>query len=406
MAPSTAIFTSNISKRYIIPHNLARRLGVRAALEPNTDDALHTQKKFKRREIFWALKDVSFKIARGEQAALIGVNGSGKSTLLKILSRVVIPTYGEGRIFGRVTSLLELGTGFHPELTGRENIALNATILGASRQEIRRNFDSIVEFSEIGNFIDLPIKRYSSGMVARLGFGIAFHIESEILIVDEVLAVGDFAFRAKCFKRMEALCASGRTLLFVSHGDDNLRKLCNRGILLDHGRVIMDDDIHSALDYYTSNYNRQPRNVWKGDTGNNFIRVHSMHIHEYHIQQSKEAVYDDSNPIQLTIEYELLKKARNFHLSVQINNEAGAVGRPEFNYQSVENGVLFSEKGRHTVTIKFRLLHYGAGIYVVNLIISADNKGNFLLDSPTVIFKYKPRVLSAEPRIDCEWQID
>ncbi len=192
----------------------------------------------KKDELFWALRDVSFELRQGEVVGIIGRNGAGKSTLLKILSRIVEPTTGTARLRGRVSSLLEVGTGFHPELTGRENIYLNGAILGMKRAEISRKFDQIVAFSEIEQFLDTPVKRYSSGMYVRLAFAVAAHLEPEILIIDEVLAVGDYAFQKKCLGKMHDVAASdGRTILFVSHNMSALTQLCEHGILLEDGQV-------------------------------------------------------------------------------------------------------------------------------------------------------------------------
>jgi lipopolysaccharide transport system ATP-binding protein len=187
---------------------------------------------------FWALKDVSFEVQRGEVVGLIGSNGAGKSTLLKILGRIVEPTYGRAQVRGRVGSLLEVGTGFHPELTGRENVYLNGAILGMSRGEIARKFDEIVAFAELHDFIDTPVKRYSSGMYVRLAFAVAAHLEPEIMIVDEVLAVGDAMFQEKCMGSMQESASSGRTILFVSHNLASIQQLCTRAILLKQGRIV------------------------------------------------------------------------------------------------------------------------------------------------------------------------
>src|SRR5262249_1505201 len=189
-------------------------------------------------EEFWALRNVGFAVRPGEVVGIIGRNGAGKSTLLKILSRITKPTTGEVRLRGRVGSLLEVGTGFHPELTGRENIYLNGAILGMRRQEIRRKFDEIVQFAEIERFLDTPVKRYSSGMYVRLAFAVAAHLEPEILIVDEVLAVGDIAFQRKCMGRMREVGRSGCTVLFVSHNMPAIESLCTRVVLLEGGRLV------------------------------------------------------------------------------------------------------------------------------------------------------------------------
>lgn len=203
-------------------------------------------------EDFWALKDISFSIARGEAVGIIGRNGAGKSTLLKILSRITDPTHGQIIMRGRVASLLEVGTGFHPELTGRENIYLNGSVLGMKKREIDKKFDEIVEFAEITKFIDTPIKRYSSGMYTRLAFAVAANLDPEILVVDEVLSVGDIEFQKKCLGKMDNIAANGRTVIFVSHQLESLAMLCNRCILLDEGKLISDGPSREIIDIYIS----------------------------------------------------------------------------------------------------------------------------------------------------------
>lgn len=203
-------------------------------------------------EKIWALRDVSFKVQPGEVVGIIGRNGAGKSTLLKILSRVTEPTLGRVRLFGRVGSLLEVGTGFHPELTGRENIFLNGSILGMSRKEISRRFDEIVAFAEVERFVDTPVKRFSSGMYLRLAFAVAAHLEPEILIVDEVLAVGDAAFQQRCLGRMREVATEGRTVLFVSHNMGAISRLCERCLLLDQGRLVSSGPTTQVVQAYMS----------------------------------------------------------------------------------------------------------------------------------------------------------
>ncbi len=203
----------------------------------------------------WALEDVSFKLNEGQVLGVIGTNGAGKSTLLKLLSRITSPTTGTINIKGRMSSLLEVGTGFHPELTGRENIYLNGAILGMSKQEISRKLDEIVEFSGCASFVDTPVKRYSSGMIVRLGFAVAAHLESEILIVDEVLAVGDMAFQKKCIGKMKDISKGGRSVLFVSHNLNSVANLCDSGILMENGRLTYEGDITSTIDRYLNSNN-------------------------------------------------------------------------------------------------------------------------------------------------------
>ncbi len=201
-------------------------------------------------DIIWALKETSFEVKTGEILGIIGRNGAGKSTLLKILSRIVEPTSGQATVYGRVASLLEIGTGFHRELSGRENIYLNGTILGMTKKEINQNFKDIVEFSEVGKFIDTPVKRYSSGMYVRLAFAVAAHLNPEVLIVDEVLAVGDAAFQKKCLGKMNETAKSGRTVIFVSHNMHTIQDLCSRAILLDDGKIVMDGLTSDVIKHY------------------------------------------------------------------------------------------------------------------------------------------------------------
>lgn len=210
-------------------------------------------KKKKDKGEFWALKDVSFNVNKGERIGIIGHNGAGKSTLLKVFSRITVPTEGEIEIKGRIASLLEVGTGFHMELTGRENIYLNGSILGMSRAEIDSKFNDIVEFSEIGPFLDTPVKKYSSGMFVKLAFAVASHLDPDILIVDEVLAVGDMKFQEKCLGKMEDVAGDGRTVLYVSHSMRTVQQLCNRVIVMDHGKIIFDGNVDEGVKIYMDN---------------------------------------------------------------------------------------------------------------------------------------------------------
>ena len=203
-------------------------------------------------EVIWALRDVSFEVEQGEVVGIIGRNGAGKTTLLRVLSRITGPTEGAARVSGRVAALLNVGTGFHPELTGRENIYLNGAILGMGKSEINRKFDEIVAFSEVEKFIDTPVKRYSSGMKVRLAFAVAAHLEPDILVVDEVLAVGDHAFQQKCIGKMENVAGQGRTVLYVSHRLDTVEALCSRCILLEDGRISSDGESRPVIDAYYS----------------------------------------------------------------------------------------------------------------------------------------------------------
>lgn len=257
---SVAIRVENVSKRYrlgvINRHMLYQDLQSRWARwrgqpDPNAPVlTAHRHSDPDAHEEFWALRDVSFEVQEGESVGVIGSNGAGKSTLLKILSEITAPTAGRVLMKGRVASLLEVGTGFHYELTGRENVFLNGAILGMARHEIARKFDQIVDFSGVEQFIDTPVKRYSSGMRVRLAFAVAAHLDPEILIIDEVLAVGDVAFQEKCLTKMDESCRSGRTVLFVSHNMTMLDALCRRGVVLEHGRLVFQGTQTAAIENY------------------------------------------------------------------------------------------------------------------------------------------------------------
>ena len=258
-----AIKVENLSKSYLLGHNSGQGEGytaLRDVIARNAKNfARKTRDMFQGKAIiqgdeveeFWALKDLNFEIKQGDRVGIIGRNGAGKSTLLKVLSRITEPTTGRIAINGRVASLLEVGTGFHPELTGRENIFLNGAILGMSRREIQRKFDEIVDFAEVEKFLDTPVKRYSSGMYVRLAFAVAAHLEPEILIVDEVLAVGDAPFQRKCLGKMQDVArGAGRTVIFVSHNMASVRALCNRALFLKNGRLLLDDTTDAVAERY------------------------------------------------------------------------------------------------------------------------------------------------------------
>ena len=248
----TAIALEGLGKRYRIGRTQGKG---RYSYRSLRNDIVQGIRSIPRRkddsdEMFWALRDISFQVGYGESVGIIGRNGAGKSTLLKVLSRITPPTMGRGEIRGRVGSLLEVGTGFHPELTGRDNIYLSGAILGMRRMELKGKIDEIVSFSGVERFLDTPVKRYSSGMYLRLAFAVAAHLEPEILLVDEVLAVGDADFQNKCLGRMKDIGASGRTVIFVSHSMSAVFRLCDRVILLDSGRLVADGDAHEVIRAY------------------------------------------------------------------------------------------------------------------------------------------------------------
>ncbi len=246
-----ALHISNIKKKYIIKHVTQKPDSKIERMKLAGYNLLHPVKA-NAKEDFWALNGVSFDVKQGEKIGIIGKNGAGKSTLLKIISRITEPTDGRIEFYGKISSMLEVGTGFNGELTGRENIYLNGAILGMTRTEIDQKLDDIIEFSEVGKFIDTPVKRYSSGMFVRLAFAVASHLEPDILLVDEVLAVGDTRFQKKCINKMRSIADSGKTILFVSHQMNTIRQLCDRVIVLKEGQVIYDGDVEEGIRIYNS----------------------------------------------------------------------------------------------------------------------------------------------------------
>lgn len=280
-----------------------------------------------RRDIIWALKGVSFDVPQGQVLGIIGHNGAGKSTLLKILTRITPPTHGELHIRGRVSSLLEVGTGFHRELTGRENIYLNGTILGMTKQEIDRKFDEIVEFSAVERFLDTPVKRYSSGMAVRLAFAVAAHLEPEILIIDEVLAVGDAAFQKKCINKMQDVGKAGRTVLVVSHNMPAIRALCDRAVLLREGQLIMDGPPEKIISaYMTAEVGVPSSREWPDPErapGGEAARLCAARI----VGQSGRpvAAVDVSEAVGIQMEYEVIAPSHVIMPHYYVHNEEGSL---------------------------------------------------------------------------------
>ena len=331
-----AISVENLSKSYLVGHNVARTEGytaLRDVLARNARDmARKTADLLRGRQIvqgdeveeFWALKDVSFEIERGERVGIIGRNGAGKSTLLKILSRITEPTKGRVRIAGRVATLLEVGTGFHPELTGRENIFLNGAILGMTRREILKKFDEIVEFAEVEKFLDTPVKRYSSGMYVRLAFAVAAHLEPEILIVDEVLAVGDSQFQKKCLGRMEEIGRTGRTVLFVSHNMAMISSLCDKAVRLDNGKLCAIGATSDVILGYVNSEANSPAAVnyrnYSRRIGDHYVQLLAADVRNRQGEPASEV--EINQPFSVRMEYRILSETDrifvpNFHFYQQ-----------------------------------------------------------------------------------------
>lgn len=306
-------------------------------------------------EAIWALKDISFEVKRGEVVGIIGRNGAGKSTLLKILSRITEPTTGFADIYGRVGSLLEVGTGFHPELTGRENIYLNGSILGLKRHEIKQKFDEIVEFSGVEKFIDTPVKHYSSGMQVRLAFAVAAHLEPEILIVDEVLAVGDAEFQKKCLGKMSDVTSEGRTVLFVSHNMAAVQGLCSRVVLLRHGNVIKDGATHHIVNEYlkgVSEITQVSLLERKDRKGTGDIRMASVTLCNEQLEPVSSFCAGQYAVLVCTFENRTGQELRNLDISLGIDNQMGQ--RVTF-LSNEMTGQTFSNVPPHTTSIEIHL---------------------------------------------------
>lgn len=286
--------------------------------DPNSK--IGTGSNVKAGERFKALDDISFEVKKGEAVGIIGHNGAGKSTLLKLLSRVTAPTEGKISYNGRIASMLEVGTGFQPELTGRENVYMNGAILGMTKAEIDQKFDQIVEFAEMKQFIDTPVKRYSSGMYVKLAFSVAAHLDSEIMVMDEVLAVGDMKFQQKCLGRMgSAANSEGRTVLYVSHNMNTIRQLCTRCIVMDHGRIIFDGDTEEAIAIYMSS-TKQPDMV--NDCSmiprNKSIIDEQVHINEVMFVNTEDTIYSLGECVQVKVTYEAKKEIANMAMRMTV----------------------------------------------------------------------------------------
>jgi len=362
-----AIQSKGLSKKYLISHEARARYGTfRDAVAQSVKSlgrrGLRILRSLPevdgRHEELWALKDVSFEVKEGERLGVIGRNGAGKSTLLKILSRITDPTSGRVAIRGRVASLLEVGTGFHPELTGRENIFLNGAILGMSKTEIRAKFDEIVAFSEVERFLDTPLKRYSSGMQVRLAFAVAAHLEPEILVVDEVLAVGDFAFQRKSLGKMRDVAHGGRTVLFVSHDMGAINTLCEKAVLLHKGSLVSAGTASEVVARYLAGDDRlytPIRSVVRDYGEFRFVAAAAIQ------NGSPTGVINSRRPFTIEIRYEVLQVVPDSRLSVLFRNEKGEAVFSTSDYDDPSEEALSRQTGRFisTVTIPPRFLKTG-----------------------------------------------
>ena len=386
------VLVEQLSKRYRIgarETNTTLRDAVAAAVRAPLHRLLNGKRS--REETIWALKDVSFEVAPGEVVGIIGRNGAGKSTLLKILSRITKPTKGRVALNGRVGSLLEVGTGFHSELTGRENIFLNGAILGMSRREIERKFDEIVAFAETEEFLDTPVKHYSSGMTVRLAFAVAAHLEPEILIVDEVLAVGDAVFQKKCLGKMNEVAKAGRTVLFVSHDLNAINALCDRTLLLHKGSILMTGPTHDVTKHYLDRANKLYSPItWSPVTG---LDDSEIHLNKVTVEQAGNvtAVVSCREPFTTVIDYEIRRVVRGSRFFFILRNSKGELILTTSDYDLLMPEAANRELGRYIsrVTVPGGLLKTGAyywtlGVDVayVRIVFAADDVIHFDVYEP------------------------
>lgn len=396
MSRQTVIRAEGLGKKYIIGHQAASRQStLRDTISHNlanfartTRDMLSGKPIIAGDEIeeFWALKNLNFEIERGDVVGIIGHNGAGKSTLLKVLSRITEPSEGRVEIRGRVASLLEVGTGFHPELTGRENIFLNGAILGMRRAEVRRKFDEIVAFSGVEKFLDTPVKRYSSGMYVRLAFSVAAHLEPEVLIVDEVLAVGDAVFQSKCLGKMEEVAKGGRTVLFVSHNMAAVERLCPRSIMLKHGSLLGYGVTKDILRDYMTNLNKINDDAFdqhnKGDKSRGFRLMDVEFVGEH----SKGPKYLASEKINLRIKYEKYRDFDDFRFVLKVLDDdlRVAFSSSDHNLRSHE----MNKSGAYVSSVCIPANLLNARDYTLSLQAGDPTSGTPILEQ-TVIGKIK-----------------
>jgi lipopolysaccharide transport system ATP-binding protein len=345
-----------------------------------------------RREIIWALRDVSFDVQRGEVVGIVGRNGAGKTTLLKIMSRITVPTAGQVTMLGRVGSLLEVGTGFNPELTGRENVYLNGAILGMKKAEIRRKFDEIVEFSGVGRFLDTPVKRYSTGMGVRLAFSVAAHLETEIILVDEVLSVGDVEFQRKCLGKMEEVTEQGRTVVFVSHNLTAVRRLCNRLILLKSGVVEADGPTEAVLKTYLKGEMGDDEAVAEGEALEEHTREHRRHpTSAFHA--TRMAILDDrgeprtrfgsDEPLDIVLDYEVEEPVSQLKLVFHVVDEYGyVILRTEADDCAGSGLAHVSQPGTYRSRCRLPANLFGERRFYVNAYLVAQDLQHITIERP------------------------
>jgi lipopolysaccharide transport system ATP-binding protein len=399
----TAIKFENISKQYrlglvstqTLSHDLNRwyQVNIRRREDPYFKIGEVNDRATKGdSDYVWALRDINFEVNQGDVVGIIGKNGAGKSTLLKILSKVTTPTTGTIKAHGRIASLLEVGTGFHPEMTGRENIYMNGAIMGMTKAEITRKLEEIVDFSGVERYIDTPTKRYSSGMTVRLGFAIAAHLDPEILVVDEVLAVGDAEFQKKAIGKMQDVSrGEGRTVLFVSHNMASLRTLCTQGVLMDKGMIVSSGQIGTICDMYLKgSSDKEISGFWKNK---NLLEGKNFQLAELEILDSKgelNSVFSCDDSILVRMHFIVKEKVPGIYGCMYLKKEDGTTvymsDSNDYKYNSLENLPI----GISVVDVVIPQRHLGVGNYVVSLYFTSNfNPGGFYVDTQEDVCKFE-----------------
>ena len=370
----TSLKIENIKKKYVIKHVAKKPDDKRERAKLALYNLTHP-KQANQKEDFWALNGVNFEVKQGEKVGIIGKNGAGKSTLLKVISRITEPTDGKIEFYGKISSMLEVGTGFNRELTGRENIYLNGAILGMTRAEIDAKFDDILEFSEVGKFIDTPVKRYSSGMFVRLAFAVASHLDPDILLVDEVLAVGDTRFQKKCIQKMRSIADSGKTILFVSHQMNTIRQLCDRVIVLKEGKVIYDGEVEGGIRLYNSEAYMEKRNHYEYKDlarlpGYNLDKAEILSLDILH---NESCIYEADEPI----DFKLKLKTKvpdigdlSFRMLIWQADETPIENAFTKTFANI------NDVGEYEVEATIRNHNLAPGLYKLTLILSGGNSSS------------------------------
>ena len=382
---STSIITvKNISKKYNITHERGGYVAMRDVLTNIAKKPFSFLKKKAgeitgrtTKEEFWALKDINFEVQAGEAVGIIGPNGAGKSTLLKILTGITPPTTGEIRMHGKVASLLEVGTGFHSELTGRENIFLNGAILGMTKKEIAEKFDAIVEFSGVQKFIDTPVKRYSSGMLVRLGFSVAAHMEPDILLVDEVLAVGDAEFQKKCLGKMDEVTKeNGRTILFVSHDMNSIQKLCKKCILLKDGQIEMVGETKEVINRYLSNHSSPNTKQSISDMKRQKRATLKAKVIDINISNEKEMIVNAIPDGEKTVSFnfKIDSKLENLKCGIQMRISDSKLNNIGHFDSNIKGKYFFLKKGSNKLTCLIPSLNLYKGNYNISFYLFDQNQ--------------------------------